>query len=631
MTPEEQLAKILKQNQNIVFGKTIGTDADGNCTVQTGESSILARSGGQISAGDCVAMKADDGQWYAVSSRQSGTVASKTLFSRKSVRPQDVLPANTKVLFQLEDGIYIGGDRETPLQIYTIPEGFEVQKALISVSGTGEDDWVVQMMLRSVEVMDAYREAQQYESEEDVDIQKSNDNSFFVFYLNNRSAFEDSLRLLTITSENTREIKDVGIKTFRGESPPSFTFTEQAILFSDSLGADNFFFILRESYQVNLGDWSLTPIPDSRTCDIIGSVLLPVPEYDSFVRDEILPLAEMIRAEALASTSLIYTWRDLESITELSPSYKSLLEMRRSNFEFRTGEWLILDVEPTGFGWWYCLDSASLEVTLEPSGLYPEYPEPYSWQSFPEAAFTGYLFSRWESGSYIFASRFLKMQEWIGFAASFDGKTDLSSLPLTLRRLSADSGILISDLTEEESRSEASLQISESRTTLSVAELNQGEEDLEYSYPLNTFGFTDISSPFAPPIVGISYRVSSFESKNFFIRQGVGETHQLVKNNAENAESVDAFSWYLPEGDPLTVTTPFLPTLLNESVVLNVKGIDLDLLEVQVDGYELEEGLTPPPEIEGKKTTVRQLPFDVTILSLNTFLDAEGYNGLDDA
>ena len=84
MTPEEQLAKILKQNQNIVFGKTIGTDADGNCTVQTGESSILARSGGQISAGDCVAMKADDGQWYAVSSRQTGLVQRSVLFSRKN-------------------------------------------------------------------------------------------------------------------------------------------------------------------------------------------------------------------------------------------------------------------------------------------------------------------------------------------------------------------------------------------------------------------------------------------------------------------------------------------------------------------------------------------------------------------
>ena len=135
MTPEEQLAKILKQNQNIVFGKTIGTDADGNCTVQTGESSILARSGGQISAGDCVAMKADDGQWYAVSSRVTGTVDKKTLFKRKSVQIATAGGVVKILLLErknvqkdgnsiLIDSILIGGDRDTPEEIYVIPDGF---------------------------------------------------------------------------------------------------------------------------------------------------------------------------------------------------------------------------------------------------------------------------------------------------------------------------------------------------------------------------------------------------------------------------------------------------------------------------------------------------------------------------
>jgi hypothetical protein len=84
MNPEEQLAKLLKQNQNIVFGKSLGTDPNRNCTVQTGEASILARSGGQISAGDCVAMRADDGQWYAVSSRVTGTVQRSPLFRKRN-------------------------------------------------------------------------------------------------------------------------------------------------------------------------------------------------------------------------------------------------------------------------------------------------------------------------------------------------------------------------------------------------------------------------------------------------------------------------------------------------------------------------------------------------------------------
>lgn len=85
MTPEELLAAALKQSQKIVFGKTIGTDTNGNCTVQGEDGSVLARSGGRISAGDCVAIKADDGQWYAVSARQSGTVQKTTLFKRRNI------------------------------------------------------------------------------------------------------------------------------------------------------------------------------------------------------------------------------------------------------------------------------------------------------------------------------------------------------------------------------------------------------------------------------------------------------------------------------------------------------------------------------------------------------------------
>ena len=141
MTPEEQLAKILKQNQNIVFGKTFGTDADGNCTVQTGESSILARSGGQISAGDCVAMKADDGQWYAVSSRSTGTVSSNLIFKKKS-KPVIAEEENSNIIFLFRDTetrkvanvdtkfltFLVGGDREVPEQCFEIAEIFEDTK-----------------------------------------------------------------------------------------------------------------------------------------------------------------------------------------------------------------------------------------------------------------------------------------------------------------------------------------------------------------------------------------------------------------------------------------------------------------------------------------------------------------------
>ena len=143
MTPEEQLAKILKQNQNIVFGKTIGTDADGNCTVQTGESSILARSGGQISAGDCVAMRTDDGQWYAVSSRPTGTVAKRTLYKRKS-KPSSASGGDIIILFKKDNALYVGGDRDEPELIYELEAGYSfVGSPNISKIGANIQGYIV--------------------------------------------------------------------------------------------------------------------------------------------------------------------------------------------------------------------------------------------------------------------------------------------------------------------------------------------------------------------------------------------------------------------------------------------------------------------------------------------------------
>ena len=142
MTPEEQLAKILKQNQNIVFGKTIGTDADGNCTVQTGESSILARSGGQISAGDCVAMKADDGQWYAVSSRVTGTVQRSVLYNRKNRVDDAIIAYNLIAVFRTPDeSLYVGGDRDEPELIYDIDDiedGYLISRLKTSINKTAD-------------------------------------------------------------------------------------------------------------------------------------------------------------------------------------------------------------------------------------------------------------------------------------------------------------------------------------------------------------------------------------------------------------------------------------------------------------------------------------------------------------
>ncbi|WP_055076777.1 hypothetical protein [Pseudanabaena sp. 'Roaring Creek'] len=165
MTPEEQLTKLLKQNQNIVFGKTIGTDPDGNCTVQSDGGMILAKSGGRISAGDCVALKTDDGQWYAVSARQSGTIEQKTIYKRKSVPISTASTSTVIMLFKkiiaadpttvpptlASATLYVGGDRDTPEVIYNLESGFTWfgNNPNINKTGSGQDDWIVSFILVS--------------------------------------------------------------------------------------------------------------------------------------------------------------------------------------------------------------------------------------------------------------------------------------------------------------------------------------------------------------------------------------------------------------------------------------------------------------------------------------------------
>jgi hypothetical protein len=352
MTPEEQLASILKQNQNIVFGKTIGTDANGNCTVQTGENSILARSGGQISAGDCVAMKTDDGQWYAVSSRVSGTVDKKTLFKRKNA-PISLADDGgiVKVLLQGGNKLLIGGDRETPAEIYTIPDGFGVEQARISTTGEGVDDWIVQVVLRKQSILEAYNNRSTY--------------NFLRYYLENKSLFTDSMSLTTITPLEEKEILDDGI--IKG-SESGFRYTKQQTI---RYVYDVFFlsFLVRETYQVEL-DFSHTVL--SRTCDIqIASAgnfdISPYKDTAIAMRSILLdtPLLvifwKTLSDSGLPSTYDMFT--DLETVTSggfsqgITPSGNG------------DGDWLINSGFIANHGWWSIIRSFSPSSGVEPDGL----------------------------------------------------------------------------------------------------------------------------------------------------------------------------------------------------------------------------------------------------------------------
>lgn len=144
-TPEELLAQILKANKKIAFGQTFGTNADGNCTVQTDDGSILARSPDQISAGSCVALKADDGQWYAVSARETGLVQKRTLFTSKT-KPVEQTEATSNLVYLLAE---IDSKKLFVSDGVDVVEINEFQNAVPdtfigSISKTGEnfEDWI---------------------------------------------------------------------------------------------------------------------------------------------------------------------------------------------------------------------------------------------------------------------------------------------------------------------------------------------------------------------------------------------------------------------------------------------------------------------------------------------------------
>ena len=350
MTPEEQLAKILKQNQNIVFGKTIGTDADGNCTVQTGESSILARSGGQVSAGDCVAMKADDGQWYAVSSRVTGTVDKKTLFKRKNIqiataggvvkilllKRENVQKDGNSILI---DSILIGGDRDTPEGIYVIPDGFGLEKAKISATGGGVDDWIVQLVIRKQVIIDAYAARET--------------NSFLEYYHNNIGVFVDSRKIVTITTDDTKVIEDDGLLHAGGDT---LECTVNCIIGFWGLAAGYVFstlqFHVEETYSVNTDNWIYTPT--IRVCNIYVDSLRGY----TFNLDVI----NQIRSDLLSAIKPVYLWKTF-SDANVSSAYDNLGTIGVYTTSaittgsmtlfprFISGDFLLSNIYPSGHGW----------------------------------------------------------------------------------------------------------------------------------------------------------------------------------------------------------------------------------------------------------------------------------------
>lgn len=175
MTPEERLIAALKAQNKIVFGNTIGVDGNGECTVVGEDATVRAIAGTPISAGSCVALQADNGQWYAVSAREVGTIQKRTLYKRKNKPPSsDGEGGPVKILYIKEGVFYIGGDRLEPAKIYQLPSNYELfGPASINNLGTGLNDWIVNIRLRKAGKITLISVTPETENRvEDIDIPK---------------------------------------------------------------------------------------------------------------------------------------------------------------------------------------------------------------------------------------------------------------------------------------------------------------------------------------------------------------------------------------------------------------------------------------------------------------------------
>ncbi|ALF52228.1 hypothetical protein ACX27_04165 [Nostoc piscinale CENA21] len=95
-----------------------------------------------IQAGECLAILADDGQYYLVNTQKVEPVQKNTrVIQARRTKPttEKIVPANFKVLFSVVDGgerrFYVGGDRPTPILVATVPNSATIQGAYITNKG----------------------------------------------------------------------------------------------------------------------------------------------------------------------------------------------------------------------------------------------------------------------------------------------------------------------------------------------------------------------------------------------------------------------------------------------------------------------------------------------------------------
>jgi hypothetical protein len=313
-----------------------------------GRYTVIHSDGGRTSNGDKIfnSTAPQDGfirgnaSGNAIALEYRNYVRSEVISSEEEIGGGQV-----KILLLDEGRVLIGGDRDTPEEIYVIPDGFGLEQSKISATGEGLDDWIVQLVLRKQVIIDAYNNRETY--------------NFLRYYLENKSTFTDSLKILTITIQNTTEIINDGI--IKQDIVNTFIYSESKSLYyvgtgGPDVGTGAYVFQVTETYEITVGS-EINQEAVSRSCDIV----LTNPS-DSNRTDSL-----SIRDTILSETTSVCYWDDLVS-SGLSASYGGVtLSPSFSDFTSSpsNGEWILLRPSLSGHGWIHSFQIASLTLLAE--------------------------------------------------------------------------------------------------------------------------------------------------------------------------------------------------------------------------------------------------------------------------
>ncbi|MBD2076253.1 hypothetical protein H6F86_20700 [Phormidium sp. FACHB-592] len=144
------IAQALATQQETVIGRALRLGRPGDTidvSIPNSNATIRARCATEVNSGTVTVVKTLQGAWAFCSTAPQTVVNLPGAFLKVRPKLNPVLTGQIKILFsRVIDGdlvFFIGGDRETPDQIFTLPLSANIRASSLTNTGVDADDWVV--------------------------------------------------------------------------------------------------------------------------------------------------------------------------------------------------------------------------------------------------------------------------------------------------------------------------------------------------------------------------------------------------------------------------------------------------------------------------------------------------------